>query len=124
MGGTNLKAIKTATFVGPNIVGVTGGIATVEWDEYQKAELTLTSHLTDSGDVVFSTPEGLGNFILTVIQDATGGWNIGSDAWPAAVIWPGGIAPTFGDPALGKRLISFYYDGTNWWGQYITQTYS
>jgi hypothetical protein len=51
--------------------------------------------------------------MLKLIQDVTGDRTV---VWPASVLWPGGTGPTLSG-ASATDLISFYFDGTNYYAQ-------
>jgi hypothetical protein len=77
----------------------------------QKHKSTLTANCT----YTFTAPPGQGNFLLRVIQGGSGGYTI---TWPAAVKWPtAGTAPTLSTGVGEIDIISFYYDGTSYYGQ-------
>jgi len=50
---------------------------------------------------------------LVLKQDGTGSRLA---TWPAAVLWPDGTAPTLSTGANDIDIVSFYYDGTNYFG--------
>jgi len=84
----------------------------LDWNAGQKQRATLTGNIT----TVTITDLDVGaaaNFILVLVQDATGGRTV---TWPAAVLWPGGTAPTLSVGASAVDLIAFYWDGTNYYG--------
>lgn len=71
--------------------------------------LTLTASTT----LTLSNPiTGLFYFIKA-IQDATGSRII---TWPATVLWSGGTAPTLTTTAAKRDIITFWWDGTNYFG--------
>ena len=49
-----------------------------------------------------------------MVQDGTGSRTA---TWPASVKWPSGTAPTLTTTASSVDIVSFYYDGTNYYGQ-------
>jgi len=76
--------------------------------------LTLTGNITS---ITMTVPtSGIGRFQFKFIQDGTGSRTV--TGWPAAVQWPGGTAPTFSTAASSEDIVSFYYDGTNWYGTF------
>lgn len=84
---------------------------TINWTLSNKQESTLTENCT----FTFTAPGGPCNLILKLIQDATGSRTV---TWPATVKWSGGVAPTLTTTASRIDIISFYYDGTNYYGTY------
>lgn len=89
--------------------GNSGASATIDYTTGNKQKITLTDNATLS----FTAPGGACNLILKLVQDGTGSRTV---TWPAAVIWPGGSAPTLTTTAGATDMISFYYDGTNYLG--------
>ena len=65
---------------------------------------------------VFESPGNSDNsasLLLKLTQDSTGGRTV---TWPDSVKWPNGTAPTLSTGAGAIDIISFYYDGTNYYG--------
>jgi len=90
--------------------GNSSSSATIDWSSYQKQKITLTAATVT---LTFTAPVGVGNFLLKVVQDGTGSRTV---TWPAAVLWPGGSAPTLSTAASSVDIVSFYYDGSNYYG--------
>lgn len=83
---------------------------TVDWSNGQKQKSTLTGNCT----YTFTAPSaGVGNFLLKIIQDGTGNRTV---TWPATVKWAGGTAPTLSTGAGDIDIVSFYWDGTTYFG--------
>ena len=82
---------------------------TIDWTagNFQK------STLTDDCTYTFTAPTGTTTLILKLIQDGTGSRVA---TFPASVKWSGGTAPTLTTTANAIDIISFYYDGTNYYG--------
>jgi hypothetical protein len=89
--------------------GNSGTADTIDWTASNKQKSTLTGNCT----FTFTAPGGPTSLILRLVQDATGSRTV---TWPASVKWPGGIAPTLTTTANQIDIISFYYDGTNYYG--------
>lgn len=105
-----LTGIKTATFNGEVDNGNVSGAATITWANGQRQRATLVGVTT----FTFSAPPGPGNFMLKIVQDATGGRTV---TWPASVRWPNGTAPAVSSGGPNAiHIIAFYYDGTNYYG--------
>lgn len=83
---------------------------TIDWTNGNKQLSTLTDNCT----YTFTAPSGPASVTLRLIQDATGSRTA---TWPATVKWPGGTAPTLSTAASAIDVVSFYYDGTNYYGQ-------
>lgn len=83
---------------------------TIDWTLSNKQKSTLTGNCT----FTFTAPPGPCNLVLKLVQDATGSRTV---TWPAAVHWPSATAPTLTTTASQVDIISFYYDGTTYFGQ-------
>lgn len=82
------------------------GTKTVDWRQGNKAKLTKTGALT----VFFgSNPLHPGNLMVIVTHAGAGVLTF------SGVRWPGGVAPTFGGTGT-IDIVSFYWDGTNYYG--------
>ena len=82
------------------------GTKTVNWRQGNKAKLTKTGALT----VSFGTnPLHPGNLMVIVTHKGAGELTF------SEVRWPGGVAPTFGGAGT-IDIVSFYWDGTNYYG--------
>jgi len=109
-GNQLITDIRTATFGAEFDAGNSGAAATITWPNKQKQRLTLTANTT----LTFAVPTGAGNFLLRLIQDATGNRTV---TWPGTVRWPGGTAPAISSGGPNTiHIVSFYYDGTNYYG--------
>jgi hypothetical protein len=104
-----VQKLVTATFASEYNNGNSGSTPTVNWNNGQKQRITLTAAAT----FTFTAPPGPGNLLLKIIQDATGGR---AATWPATVKWPAGTAPTLTTDANAVDIVTFYYDGTNYYG--------
>jgi len=90
--------------------------ASIDWSQGNKQSITLTEDVT----LTFTDPDGPCNLILKIVQDSVGGHNI---TWPSNVKWEGGNTPDLSsDEGNSVRIASFYFDGTNYYGQ-ITDVY-
>ncbi len=89
--------------------GNSGTSKTVDWAANgHKQKITMTGDCT----FTFTAPAGPCNLLLKKIQDGTGSR---VPTWPAAVKWPGGTKPVHSG-ASKTDVVSFYYDGTNYYG--------
>jgi len=117
LGGTldcqsnEIDNVEVITYEAEHSNGNSGASFTVNWNNGQHQSITLTANCT----FTFTAPAGPGSFILKVLQDATGSRTA---TWPATVEWSGGASPTLTTTASAKDLIAFYYDGTNYHGQF------
>lgn len=82
---------------------------TIDWTTGNFHKSTLTDNCT----YTFTAPTGPTTLVLKVVQDGTGSRTV---TWPAAVKWPSGTAPTLTTTAAAVDIISFYFDGTNYYG--------
>jgi hypothetical protein len=102
---------KDAVFAAEYDNGNSGTAITINWGNGNKQKVTLTANCT----FTFTAPSGTCNLILRLIQDATGGRTV---TWPAIVKWVNGTAPTLSTAANAVDIVSFYYNGTNYYGTY------
>jgi hypothetical protein len=85
---------------------------TINWTSGNEHKVILNSDTTAS----FSNPKTGGRYVLILKQDSTGSRLV---TWPAAVLWPnGGGAPTLSTTGSKSDLFTFFYDGTNYYGNY------
>lgn len=89
--------------------GNSGTADTIDWGTGNFHKSTLTGNVT----YTFTAPDGPGRYQLMLVQDATGSRTA---TWPATVKWPGGTAPTLSTAASAVDIITFYYNGTNYYG--------
>jgi hypothetical protein len=107
----NLYVTKSTTFA--NEISNTcadGGSVTINWANGNKQKLMLTDN---SCTVSFVAPVGVGNYTLKVVQGASGSDTI---TWPAGMKWPAATAPTLTVTASAVDIITFYHDGTTYFG--------
>ena len=91
--------------------GDSGVSLDVDWSNGQKQKGTLTDDVTLTFSDISS---GVANFQLRLIQDGSGSRDV---TWPASVKWLA-TEPTWSDGGAGKSIIiSFFFDGTNYWAQ-------
>jgi len=79
--------------------------------------ITLTGNCT----FTFPTPTSGKSFILLLKQDATGSRTV---TWPASVKYAGGNSPTITSTASRLDILSYFADGTNWYGVVVAQNYT
>ena len=102
---------------GANSVGFTAqtatgdGTTTIDWGVGNKFNFTFGAF---NETFTFTAPTKPGNFLLKMIQDGVGSRTA---TWPATVKFPGGAAPTLTTAASSIDIVSFYFDGTNYYGQ-------
>ena len=106
---SKLEINNTAAFSSEYDNGNSGTSKTIDWNNGNKQKITLTGNCT----LTFTAPAGgVGNYQLLVIQDGTGSRTL---TWPGTVKWAGGVASTLTLTAAGVDIISFYYNGTNYY---------
>ena len=86
------------------------GTTTINWGNGNKFKFTFGAF---NETFTFTAPTKPGNFLLMLVQDGTGSRTA---TWPATVKWPSGTAPTLSTAAASIDIVSFYYDGTNYFG--------
>lgn len=102
---------KTISFAEEVDNGDSGATDTIDWTVGNKQKSTLTANCV----YTFSPePAGPCNLILKLVQGGAGSYTV---TWPADVKWPGGTAPTLSTGVGEIDFISFYYDGTDFYGQ-------
>jgi len=110
MNSQDIDNAKTVTFIAEVDDGNSGAADTIDWTTGQKHKSTLTANCT----YTFTAPQGPCNLLLKVVQDGTGSRTV---TWPATVKWPtNGTAPTLSTGVNDVDIITFYYDGTNYYG--------
>lgn len=105
-----VKNMQNASFQQEHDNGNSGTSDQINWNNSNKQLSTLTGNCT----FTFVDPNGPTNMLVRLVQDATGGRTV---TWPASVKWPGGTAPTLSTAANAIDIVSFYFDGTNYYGQ-------
>lgn len=86
------------------------GTTTIDWKLGNKFYFTFGAQ---NDTFTFTAPSNPCNLILVLKQDGTGSRTI---TWPGTVLWPAGTAPTLSTGANAVDVVSFYYDGTNYFG--------
>lgn len=111
MNNNYLDNVQAFSFYTEGLYPEVSGEQYIDLEIGQKLRVELEGNAT----LVFDPPpKGPCNFLLVVVQDATGSRII---TWPDTVKWPSGVAPILSTAAGSIDIISFYYDGTNYFGQ-------
>ena len=97
-------AAETANTIGNGATGV------IDWNVSQKQKVTITGTGITCN---FMNPAGPCNLMLKVVQ-GDGSDVIGT--WDTDIKWAGGSAPTLSTGNGNIDIISFYFDGTNYFG--------
>ena len=102
---------------GANSIGFTmqtatgDGTTTVDWGNGNHIDFTFGAF---NETFTFTAPAKPGVYTMSLKQDSVGSRTA---TWPASVKWPAGTAPTLTTTATtGYDIISFRYDGTNYYG--------
>ena len=89
----------------------------VDWNKSVNQQVTMAGNRT----FTFSNPVAGSFYTLKITQDATGSRLA---TFPAAVEWAGGSAPTLTTTASRVDIITFYYDGTDYFDVAIKKDYN
>lgn len=81
---------------------------TIDWTTANFHKSTLTANCT----YTFTAPSGATTLIMKLVNGGAF-----TPTWPATVKWAGGTEPSW--TASGTDVLSFYYDGTNYYGAAI-----
>jgi len=76
--------------------------------------------LTGNATITMPTATSGKSFVMLLKQDGTGSRTV---TW-STVKWAGGTAPTITSTASRLDLLSFFADGTNWYGVVVAQNYT
>lgn len=113
--------IATPTVTNPTVTNYVESVVAIG-NSSTSQTLSLTNGtvqtVTLTGNCTFTMPTATAgkSFILIIVQDGTGG----RTATFTSVKWPGGTAPTITTTAsTGRDIISFFADGTNWYGSAV-----
>jgi hypothetical protein len=88
--------------------------STVTWNVGSGTNSTVT--LTGDAALSISNPVA-GQEYRIRIKQGSGAPNVITD-WPGGTLWPGGTPPTLSTSVDALDLITFYYDGTNFFGDF------
>lgn len=107
---TNSIVQSTRGFSSAEYSAGTGAPGTINWNNGQNQTKTLTS----SGSLTLSNPTNGATYKLRIVQGGAGNFTI---AWPA-IKWSGGVAPTLGTAVGSEDIVTLYYNGTSYYGQF------
>lgn len=103
----NVENPRLVTFRGEFDNGNSGAAATINWNEGQKQRITLNSAST----FTFVPPPEACNLLLKIIH-VTG---TGAITWPTGVFFPNGTDPDITNVNTAVDIISFYFDGLEYY---------
>ena len=106
----NMESNGAITFETEIDNGNSGASATIDWAEGNKQMITLTDDCTIS----FSDPQGACNLVFKVVQEGSGGSR--TITWPGTIKWVGATEPTLSTAVDSIDIITFYFDGTTYFG--------
>jgi len=115
LNNNNVTEIKQACFNGIIDDGNSSTADTIDFSAGSIHKSTLTGNCT----YTFTAPTGVSRVQLLIYTGA-GSYAV---TWPASVKWTGGTAPTITTTASKVDIVTFVYDGTNYFGS-ISQNYS
>jgi hypothetical protein len=96
--------------------GNSGTSKTIDWNNGRRQKVTMTGNCT----FTFSNPVAGRDYTLILVQDGTGSRLA---TWPATVDWPSSTAPTLTTTAAKRDLVTFLWDGTDYFGVVSGQNY-
>ena len=83
---------------------------TIDFTKGNKVQLNMP---TSNATLTFNPPSKPCNLVLIVVQDSTGSRAI---TWNTTIKWVNEVTPSLTPIGNGIDIISFLYDGTNWYG--------
>jgi hypothetical protein len=88
---------------------ISGTTCSFNWSSGNEHKAVLASNTTIS----FANGVTGGRYVLLLKQDGTGSRTV---TWPVSVLWPSASAPTLSTTASKTDLFTFFFDGTNYFG--------
>ncbi len=91
--------------------GTSGAAKLIDWSAGWNHVLELTANAA----ITFTAPAPGARLLLRLVQGGVGSFNPAS--WPASVRWANGnVAPVLTAAPGSQDILSFYYNGTNYFG--------
>ncbi len=124
VGDTDTQTLTNKTFTNPTVTNYVETPFTA--NSSTAITLALTNGtvqiitLTGNATITMPTATSGKSFIMFLKQDATGSRTV---TW-STVKWAGGTAPTITSTASRQDILSFFADGTNWYGVVVAQNYT
>lgn len=110
----SIANIKLATFYQVATLSTTTGSVNIDWTAAQNYK---QNEPTGSITYTFTAPPGPCHLQLRIASDGTS--SAQAITWPATVKWLG--AAFSATTANKNAFVNFFYDGTNYWGQGISE---
>ncbi len=113
----SIQSVKTVEFDREYNIGTVTGSIQINWRNGQKQVMTLSSSNITASFISGSNPPGVSNYLLRIVQGAAGGPY--TMQWPSGSIakWPGGTTPTLSSGANKVDIVTFYFNGSTYFGQ-------
>ena len=110
---TTIKLSKNIGVTQASVLTPTGTTETLDWDEGNVQRLNLGSA---TGDVTLTLSNpGTGHLYRVYVTQGATARNL---TWPAAVLWPQGVAPILSTGNTDVDCITLHYNGTNYLGEW------
>jgi hypothetical protein len=103
---------RSITFIAEVDNGNSSTADTIDWGAGQKQKSNMTNDCT----YTFTDPDGPCNLVLKLIQGSGFPHNPTWTGGGTTVKWEGGDEPTWSTGSAEEDIISFYFDGTNYYG--------
>lgn len=108
----NMGNVRSIRFQAEHDLGSVSGSLAVDWSTNgPHKRVTLTNNVTS---VTFTDPPGPCHLTLKIIHNFTGGADI--SGFQTKVKWPNSGVPYLTNASGAIDIISFYFDGTNYYG--------
>lgn len=107
---TDLQINESVYFDAEVDDGNAGTADTIDWTIGNAHKSTVTGNVI----YTFTAPSGPAHLTLKLVHDATA--TSYTRTFPATVKWAGGAAPTWSQIASSIDIVTFYFDGTSYFG--------